>query len=278
LREQSRACHTAARQEKDGTTRNLAYQAMGGPSLRETRAARQGDGLRWLGARLLGNHFEVDKSIEDDGHVERQREILERNGLECFAIGNHLVGQGVCDSIDERHRATLPQHVWADGVSESVRQRAAEEIKNTPRAAARLGVEVVTSFTGFSIWHKLYYRTGVDPAVGVVNYKLFRRVSLGGNKRRIGHLHRLPGALLLTQRFQFTRTGTSTLTPEESLRLAPLDQIGRYGVAVPIVPTYSVGCVGGVYEGHNRHYSHHRDEQKPNQYQGQEPRYRPANC
>jgi sugar phosphate isomerase/epimerase len=97
-----------------------------------------------------GDHFEVDKAIDDDGYVERQREILERNGLECFAIGNHLVGQGVCDPIDERHRATLPQHVWADGVSESVRQRAAEEIRNTPRAAARLGVEVVTSFTGSS--------------------------------------------------------------------------------------------------------------------------------
>ncbi len=24
----------------------------------------------------------------------------ERNGLECFAIGNHLVGQAVCDPID----------------------------------------------------------------------------------------------------------------------------------------------------------------------------------
>ena len=91
---------------------------------------------------------------------------------------HHLVGQDVYDPIDERHRATLPQHVWTDGVSESVRQRAAEEIRNTPRAAARLGVEVVTSFTGSSIWHKLYYRTGVDPAVGVVNYKVFRRVSL----------------------------------------------------------------------------------------------------
>src|SRR5215204_2937964 len=101
---------------------------------------------------------------------------------------------------------------------------------------------------------------------------------LGGNKRCIGHPHRLPGTLLPTQRFQFSRTGTSTPNPEESLRLAPLDQVGRYGVAVPIVATYSVGCVGGMYERHNRHYSHHRDEQKADQDQGQEPRYRPANC
>jgi sugar phosphate isomerase/epimerase len=105
-----------------------------------------------------GDHFEVDKSLKDDGYVERQREILKGNGLECFAIGNHLVGQAVCDfPIDERHRATLPPHVWGDGDPEGVRQRAAEEMENTARAASRLGVNVVTGFTGSSIWHKLYF-------------------------------------------------------------------------------------------------------------------------
>jgi sugar phosphate isomerase/epimerase len=105
-----------------------------------------------------GDHFEVDKAIEDDGYVERRREILKGNGLECYAIGNHLVGQAVCDfPIDERHRATLPPHVWGDGDPEGVRQRAAEEMENTARAASRLGVNVVTGFTGSSIWHKLYF-------------------------------------------------------------------------------------------------------------------------
>ena len=105
-----------------------------------------------------GDHFEVDKALKDDGYVERQREILEGNGLECFAIGNHLVGQAVCDfPIDERHRATLPPHVWGDGDPEGVRQRAAEEMKDTARAASRLGRNVVTGFTGSSIWHKLYF-------------------------------------------------------------------------------------------------------------------------
>jgi sugar phosphate isomerase/epimerase len=114
-------------------------------------------GYNGLELACCGDHFEVDKAIEDDGYVERQREILERNGLECFAIGNHLIGQAVCDPIDERHRATLPPHVWANGDPEGVRQRAAEEMGNTARAAARLGVGVVTGFTGSSIWHKLYF-------------------------------------------------------------------------------------------------------------------------
>jgi sugar phosphate isomerase/epimerase len=104
-----------------------------------------------------GDHFEVDKANEDEGYARRQREILERNGLECFAIGNHLVGQAVCDPIDERHRVTLPPHVWGDGDPEGVRQRAAEEMKDTARAASRLEVNVVTGFTGSPIWHKLYF-------------------------------------------------------------------------------------------------------------------------
>jgi sugar phosphate isomerase/epimerase len=37
-----------------------------------------------------------------------------------------------------------------------VRQRAAREMQDTARAAAKLGVKVVTGFTGSSIWHSLY--------------------------------------------------------------------------------------------------------------------------
>ncbi len=104
-----------------------------------------------------GDHFEVDKAFEDDGYIERQREILRRNSLECYAVGNHLVGQAVCDPIDERHRATVPEHVWGDGEPEGVRRRAAQEMKETARAAARFGVDTVTGFTGSSIWQKLYF-------------------------------------------------------------------------------------------------------------------------
>src|SRR3712207_8452806 len=39
----------------------------------------------------------------------------------------------------------------------SVRQRAAEEMKDTARAATKLGVNVVTGFTSSSVWHKLYF-------------------------------------------------------------------------------------------------------------------------
>ena len=113
-------------------------------------------GFDGLELACWGDHFEVDRAIAEDDYVESRKEILERHGLGCWAIGAHLVGQAVCDPIDERHAAILPPDVWGDGDPEGVRRRAAEQMKDTARAAARLGVETVTGFTGSSIWHLLY--------------------------------------------------------------------------------------------------------------------------
>ena len=47
-------------------------------------------------------------AIEQPGYVAERRALLERHGLQCHAISTHLVGQAVCDRIDERHQAILP--------------------------------------------------------------------------------------------------------------------------------------------------------------------------
>ena len=62
----------------------------------------------------------------------------------------------MCDNIDERHKQILPDYIYGDGDPESVRQRAAEEVKKTATAAKELGVSVVNGFTGSSIWHLVY--------------------------------------------------------------------------------------------------------------------------
>jgi sugar phosphate isomerase/epimerase len=103
-----------------------------------------------------GDHFDVQEALRSESYVRAQRAVLEANGLQCLAIGNHLVGQAVCDLIDERHRSILPDRIWGDGEPEGVRQRAAKEMQDTARAAARLGVKTVTGFTGSSIWHAMY--------------------------------------------------------------------------------------------------------------------------
>jgi len=103
-----------------------------------------------------GDHFEVDKALADDGYCKAKHELLAKHGLKVFAISNHLVGQGVCDNIDGRHKAILPADVWGDGKPEGVRRRAAEKMVGAAKAARKLGVDVVNGFTGSSIWHLLY--------------------------------------------------------------------------------------------------------------------------
>jgi sugar phosphate isomerase/epimerase len=113
-------------------------------------------GFDGLELACWGDHFEVDRALEEPDYLREKRELLERNGLECWAIGAHLVGQAVCDPIDERHRAIVPPEVWGDGEREGVRQRAAERMKETARAAAAFGIAQVNGFTGSPIWHQLY--------------------------------------------------------------------------------------------------------------------------
>jgi sugar phosphate isomerase/epimerase len=123
----------------------------------EELAAKAGTwGFDGLELACWGDHFEVDKALADPGYVDSRRDVLQRNGLHAYAIGAHLVGQCVCDPIDQRHQAILPPEVWGDGDPEGVRRRAAERMKDTARAATLLGVEQVNGFTGSSIWHMLY--------------------------------------------------------------------------------------------------------------------------
>ena len=113
-------------------------------------------GFDGLELACWGDHFDVDEALADPGYANGRRELLDRHGLQCVAISTHLVGQAVCDPVDERHRAILPPDVWGDGDPEGVRSRAADKVKDTARAAARFGVTQVNGFTGSSIWHLLY--------------------------------------------------------------------------------------------------------------------------
>lgn len=118
-----------------------------------------------------GDHFEVQRALDEPDYIPEKWALLEKHGLTCYAISAHLVGQCVCDRLDERHKAILPEALWGDGEPEGVHQRAANEMKATAKAArkffdARPGGApervVVNGFTGSSIWHLLY---GFPPLV-----------------------------------------------------------------------------------------------------------------
>lgn len=120
-------------------------------------AARCGGwGFDGLELASWGDHLDVPRALSEPTYAKELRELLERNRLGCWAVSAHLVGQAVCDPIDARHQAVLPPEVWGDGEPEGVRRRAAERVADTARAAALLGVQVVTGFTGSAVWHQLY--------------------------------------------------------------------------------------------------------------------------
>lgn len=118
-----------------------------------------------------GDHFDVQACLADENYAKRHWELLSSYNLASYAIASHLVGQAVCDGIDERHRSILPERIFGDGNPEAVRKRAAAEMKDTAKAARRFfdaapkavkqqlalsGKTVVVGFTGSSIWPLLY--------------------------------------------------------------------------------------------------------------------------
>ena len=118
-----------------------------------------------------GDHFDVQRALNEPGYVEGVWDLLKKHDLGCYAISAHLVGQAICDPIDERHQSILPAHVWGDGEPEGVRQRAAQEMIDSAKACRKFmdagkdymsgrpagsGRAVVNGFTGSSIWHALY--------------------------------------------------------------------------------------------------------------------------
>ncbi|MBM3975536.1 MAG: sugar phosphate isomerase/epimerase [Planctomycetes bacterium] len=135
-----------------------------------------------------GDHFDVQAALKDRSYCAAHWKRLAKHGLSSYAISTHLVGQAVCDRIDERHKSILPPHVWGDGKPAKVQERAAAEMMDTARAARRFfdaapkavkeqlgrsGRVVVNGFTGSSIWHMAYSFPPVTPAMIEAGYKDF---------------------------------------------------------------------------------------------------------
>ncbi|MGO8752460.1 MAG: sugar phosphate isomerase/epimerase family protein [Thermoguttaceae bacterium] len=123
----------------------------------ETLAAKfKGFGYEGLELACWGDHFEVQRALQEEDYCAKKRQLLEKYNMQCVAISNHLAGQAVLDLIDERHKSILPPHIWGDGNAAGVNQRAIQEMKDAARAAQKFGVGIVNGFTGSSIWHLIY--------------------------------------------------------------------------------------------------------------------------
>ena len=154
--------------------------------------AQKAKGFGYDGLELAcwGDHFDVARCNQDPLYAKKHWQLLLDHGVASFAISTHLVGQAVCDRIDERHKSILSAEIWGDGKPEGVQQRAAKEMVETGKAARKFfdaapasvkerlkltGRTVVNGFTGSSIWHLLYSFPPVSKAMIEAGYQDFAR-------------------------------------------------------------------------------------------------------
>jgi sugar phosphate isomerase/epimerase len=109
-------------------------------------------GYQGLELCCWGDHFEVQRALSEDDYAPSKLALLNRLELSVPVLSVHRVSTAVCDVIDARHRPLLPDYVWGDGTPEGVRERAVQELLDTAHAAQKLGVSVLSGFTGSPIW------------------------------------------------------------------------------------------------------------------------------
>ena len=117
-----------------------------------------------------GDHFDVQRALKEDGYCQERRDLLARYGLKCWAISNHLAGQLVLDLNDARTDDWVPTELRGKHTKKN--EWAVQEMKDTARAAKKLGVSVVNGFTGSSIWHLLYSFPPASDAMIADGFKL----------------------------------------------------------------------------------------------------------
>lgn len=134
-----------------------------------------------------GDHFDVRQANKSKRYLKEKWELLQDNGLTCYAISNHLVGQAICDLVDERHKAILSDQLWGDGNPEGVRKRAARDMIAAAKACRKFMdampgkrtkkdfPAVVNGFTGSSIWHMLYAFPPTTQAIYDKGYQDFAK-------------------------------------------------------------------------------------------------------
>jgi sugar phosphate isomerase/epimerase len=101
-----------------------------------------------------GDHFNVQRALKEEGYCDERKALLAKYGLKCWAISNHLAGQMILDNNDARTDDWVPAELR--GKHDKKNAWAVQELKDTARAAKKMGVKIVNGFVGSSIWHLLY--------------------------------------------------------------------------------------------------------------------------
>lgn len=122
--------------------------------LEEMCALAKKMGYDGLELACWGNHVNIDKAYSDDSYVSWILETLKKNDLVCKALATHIIGQCVGDAPDPRLHNFAPAALANQ--PEAIRAWGIDQMKKVAVVAKKMGVKVVTGFTGSPIWKYLY--------------------------------------------------------------------------------------------------------------------------
>jgi len=143
--------------------------------LSELAAKASSWGYDGLELATWGDHLDVFRASEDLDYCESQKEILKKNHLEVWAISCAIAGQLTLDpNNDTRSDAFAPANCSGD--PEKKRDWAIRSVKASARAAHNMGVSVVTTLIGSSIWHLLYSFPPVSEKTIAAGFNQFAEV------------------------------------------------------------------------------------------------------
>jgi len=101
-----------------------------------------------------GNSFDLDKAATDDDYIQFIKSTLAKYNLQCKALAMHIIGQCVGDLPDPRLNNFAPARLA--NKPDEIRAWAIEPMNKGPKVASKLGVKIITCFTGSPIWRYLY--------------------------------------------------------------------------------------------------------------------------
>ena len=103
---------------------------------------------------ILWGFVDLEKAYTDDSYVAEILDTLNRHNLCCLSVASHLYGQCVGDAPDPRLDNFAPPALA--GKPEEIRAWGIDSMKKCAVVAKKMGVKVVTGFTGSPIWKYFY--------------------------------------------------------------------------------------------------------------------------
>ena len=121
-------------------------------------------GYDGLEVAIKGDHLDVHRGTTDPDYCQEKLDFLAQHSLKVFAI-NACIASQLIGGRNESARSDAWAPAQFAGDPEAKRTWAIEATTDAARAAANLGINIVTGCSGSPIWHLLYSQPTNQPGM-----------------------------------------------------------------------------------------------------------------